>query len=111
MKGNRLKNQGYFVSRLKNSGYAVLKLKLKYSEVDPRAWTIVINPKSSNVFCTCYINANNNNLKESSYGEVYFELYDGGQYLPKKIKISTSSIEVFLTYLSEYGVVGDNTTK
>lgn len=103
---NKLTNQGYFVSRLKNSGYSILRLDVPYSDIDPRAWTIIINPGSANIFCTCYVNANKDSIKESFFGDNYFELHDGGQYLPSKFKLSTSSIEVVVTYLIENGIIG-----
>jgi len=105
---NRLNSQGYFISRLKGCGYNVSRLDVDYSDVDPRAWTIVINPGSASVLCTCYVNANKDNLKESSIGDNYFELYDGGQFLPQKFKLSTSSIEVIVTFLVEHGIQGNS---
>lgn len=102
---NKLNNQGYFIKRLRDSGYIVNRLELDYSQSDPRAWTVIIDPGNASVFCTCYINANKENLKESNLGENYFELYDGGQYLPSKFKLNTSSIEVILSFLNQYGII------
>jgi hypothetical protein len=103
---NKLNNQGYFSSRLKNSGYQISRLEINYSKTDPRLWSIVINPGEASVLCTCYVNANKNNLKDSVLGDNYFELYDGGQFLPQKMKLNTSSIEVIVNFLVEHGVVG-----
>ncbi len=103
---NKLNNQSYFIKRLRDSGYIVIRIDLTYSEADPRAWTVVIDPGGASVFCTCYYNANKDDLKESNLGENYFELYDGGQYLPSKFKISTNSMEVILSFLNQYGIIG-----
>ncbi len=104
---NKLNNQGYFISRLKNCGYTISRLDIDYSHADPRIWSIVINPGSASVICTCYVNANKDNIKESTLGDNYFELYDGGQFLPQKFKLNTSSIEVIVTFLVENGIQGN----
>lgn len=103
---NKLNNQGYFVKRLRDSGYIVIRVDLDYSQLDPRAWTVIIDPGGASVFCTCYINANKDNIKESNIGDNYFELYDGGQYLPAKFKLNTNSMEVILAFLNQYGITG-----
>ena len=104
---NKLNNQGYFVNRLKNCGYSVSRLDIDYSDVDPRSWTVVINPGSASVLCTCYVNGSKENIKRSAIGDNFFELYDGGQFLPNKLKLTTSSIEVVVTYLVENGILGN----
>ena len=88
---------GYFIKRLKDSGYVVEKLFNEYSEIDPRSWTIIVDPKFASIFITCY-----NNYEE--LGDECFELSDGGQYIPEKIKLKTSSIEVLIEYLSRFGI-------
>ena len=108
---NKLNNQGYFINRLTNCGYSVSRLDINYSHLDPRLWTIVINPGHASVICTCYVNANDRNIKESFLGEGYFELYDGGQFLPKKFKLKTSSIEVIVSHLVEHGIIGETFNK
>lgn len=102
---NKLNNQGYFVKRLRDCGYVVNRLDIEYSYSDPRAWTIIIDPGNANVFCTCYVNANKDDIKSSTIGDNYFELYDGGQFLPQKFKLNTSSIEVIVTHLNDYGII------
>ena len=99
----KITNLGWFTMRLRESGYIVTKLDINYSHNDPREWTIVIDPGTASVFCTLYKNANKDNLKESQLGEFYFELYDGGQFLPN-MKYKTSSIEVILEYLNKHGI-------
>jgi len=95
---NKITTQSYFVKRLKDSGYVVYKIFDEYSEADPRSWTVMIDPGQASIFCTCYVNHNN------MFGESYFELYDGGQYIPEKFKLKADSIEVIITYLVKYGI-------
>jgi hypothetical protein len=95
---NKVTNQSYFVKRLKDSGYIVYKIFDNYSEADPRAWTVMIDPGVASVYCTCYQNS------KEMFGESYFEFYDGGQFLPEKFKLKTDSIEVILTWLVKYGI-------
>jgi len=94
---NKLTTMGYFIKRLRDSGYVVDKLYGNYSYNDPRAWSVVIDPRGASVFCTCYHNAN-------ELGESHFEIYDGGLFIPGRFKIRTSSIEVFIEYLVKFGI-------
>lgn len=87
---------GYFMKRLRDSGYRVEKLYTHYSEMDARRWTVVIDPDKASVFCTCYENY-------CDLNETFFEIYDGGQYLPT-YKIKTESIDVLLEHLNKYGI-------
>jgi hypothetical protein len=103
---NKLNNQSYFIKRLRDSGYVVNRLDFEYSYRDPRAWTVIIDPGNSSVFCTCYINANKDDIRESNIGDNYFELYDGGQFLPQKFKLNTNSVEVIMSFLNQYGIIG-----
>lgn len=96
---NKLTTQGYFIKRLRDSGYVVDKLYSNYSETDPRCWTIVIDPGYASIFCTCYQN-------DPNIGESYFEIYDGYQFLPGRFKIKTSSIEIFIEHLVNFGING-----
>lgn len=94
---NKITTLSYFIKRFKDSGYVVEKIFSDYSEADPRSWTVIIDPSVASVFVTCY-----NNFKE--YGDEFFELSDGGQYIPEKLKIRTSSVEVLMEYLTEFGI-------
>lgn len=94
---NKITTQSYFIKRLKDSGYHVWKIYEAYSEGDPRAWTIVIDPGGASIFCTCYINS-------GEFGVTAFELYDGGQFTPEKLKICTESIEVIIAYLVKFNI-------
>jgi len=95
---NKLSTLGYFKKRLRDSGYMVDDLFRSYSIIDPRAWSVVIDPRGASIFCTCYQN-------DPELGESYFEIYDGGQFVtPSRVKIKTNSIEVFVSYLVRYGI-------
>ena len=98
MSGNKLTTMGYFKKRLRDSGYRVEDLYRSYSHGDPRTWSVVIDPGVASVFCTCYENA-------EQQGETYFEIYDGGQFIPGRFKVQTSSIEVFVEYLTKFGII------
>ena len=93
---NKLTTLGYFLKRLRDSGYYAHKLFTEYNEADCREWTIIIDPGYSSVFCTCYV-------QDPAFGETFFELYDGGQYIPGRLKIQTDSFEVFVYHLVELG--------
>lgn len=94
---NKITTPSYFIKRLRDSGYIVWKLYDGYSEADPRAWTVVIDPGGASVICTCYLNT-------KDFGITTFELYDGGQFVPEKIKIATESIEVIISYLVKFNI-------
>lgn len=95
---NKLTTLGYFMKRLRDSGYMVDRLYTNYSITDPRSWSVVIDPRCASIFCTCYQN-------DPELNASYFEIYDGGQFIkPGRVKIETSSIEVFITYLVKYGI-------
>lgn len=94
---NKLTTLGYFRKRLKDCGYNSVEVYRNFSETDPRVWTLVIDPGNASIFCTCYINY-------AEIGQSFFELYDGGQYIPGKFKISTSSFEVVVEYLNKLNI-------
>jgi hypothetical protein len=98
---NKLTTLGYILKRFRDSGYYASKLFAEYSQTDPRAWTIMIEPKTASVFCTCYIN-------DPYIGETFFELYDGNQYIPGRLNLKTSSFEIVVERLVEYGILGNN---
>lgn len=98
---NKLTTLGYTLKRLRDSGYIAHKLFSDYSESDTRAWSIIIDPGKASVFCTCYVN-------DPYIGETFFELYDGNQFIPTRLKIQTSSFEVLVEQLVKFGIVGTN---
>ena len=96
---NKLTTLGYFLKRLRDSGYYAYKLYDDYSNSDSRLWTIVIDPKVSSIFCTCF-------SCDANFGDddPYLELSDGGQYLPIRLKIKTMSFEILIENLVKYGI-------
>ena len=100
---NRLASQGYFIKRLRDSGYHVERLFSAYSVSDPRMWTIIINPKGASLLCSCYANHGEAEGIPST-SSCFFEVFDGGQYIPGRLNIDTDSMEVFITYLMQYGI-------
>ena len=96
---NKLTTLGYFLKRLRDSGYIANKLFADYGEQDIRCWTILIDPEKTSVLCTCYVN-------DPYFGETYFELFDGNQYIPGCYKIQTSSFEVIVEHLVKHGIIG-----
>lgn len=96
---NKLTTLGYILKRLRDSGYLANKLFAEYGEADPRSWTIMIDPGGSSVFCTCYVN-------DPYIGDTYFELFDGNQYIPGRLNLKTSSFEVLVEHLVNYGIIG-----
>ena len=100
---NKLTTLGYTLKRLRDSGYMANKLFADYGEADPRAWTILIDPGIASIFCTCYIN-------DPYIGETFFELYDGNQFIPGRLKLQTSSFEVLVEHLVKYNIIGNKTS-
>lgn len=97
MAKNKLTTVGYFIKRLRDCGYVTDKIFTDYSNNDSRSWTVVVDPKFTSVFITCYNN-------ENYFGEEYFEIHDGGQYIPDRFKLKTSSIEMVINYLVKYNI-------
>lgn len=98
---NKLTTMGYFVKRLRDNGYVVDRLYGNYAFSDPRTWTVVIDPGQASIFCTCYHNGYD---KDDNSVSNYFEIYDGGQFIPGRYKIETNSIEQFISYLVKFGI-------
>ena len=95
MSKNKLTTVGYFIKRLRDSGYVTDKVFSDYGDHDPRAWTVIVDPRFTSVFITCFNNHN-------SFGEEYFEMHDGGQFIPERFKLKTSSIETVIEYLVKF---------
>jgi len=94
---NKLTTMGYFVKRLRDSGYVIDRGFNGYSMIDSRSWTVVIDPGCASIFCTCYQN-------DPEPGSHYFEMYDGGKFIPGRLKLETNSIETFIEYLVKFGI-------
>lgn len=101
---NKITTLGYFKKRLRDSGYNVEDLFRGYAITDPRSWTVIIDPGRASIFCTCYSNANAENIKQSQLDDFYFELYDGSQFIPGKWCVKTSSIEVVIEHLMKFNI-------
>ena len=97
MSKNKITTCSYFIKRLRDSGYVADKLFSDFSYTDPRSWVAVVDPTVASVLITCYNNHN-------EIGEEYFEMHDGGQFIPERFKIKTSSIEVIIEYLVKFGI-------
>jgi hypothetical protein len=100
---NKITTVSYFIKRLRDSGYIADKVFTDYSEQDARCWTVVIDPRNASVFITCF---NNKNF----FGEEYFEITDGNQFIPENFKLKTSSIEVLIEYLVKFGINNKSNT-
>lgn len=94
---NKIFTPGYLVKRLRESGFIVIKMWQKYSESDPRQWTILIDPGEANLFLTCYINY-------PSFGDTSFEFNDGGNRWPRNFMLNTGSMEVLILQLLERNI-------
>lgn len=101
---NKVTTLGYFRKRLKDCGYDCVDAFKNFCDTDPRSWCVVIDPNKASIFCTCYINF-------PELGNNYLELYDGGQLIPGKIKIQTSSFEVFVEYLNKLNICNKSLVK
>lgn len=102
---NKISTPSYFMKRMRDSGYVTIEIFRNYSEMDPRRWTIMIDPGCASIYCTCYENASPEDMKKSQIGDFYYELYDGGQFVPGRFAIKTSSIEVIIQHLSDFGII------
>jgi hypothetical protein len=97
---NSIKTPSYFIKRLKDSGFIVWKIFDDYGVHDPRCWTVLVDPKGSSVFITCFLN-------KEFHGDIMFELNDGGQKILKNLSLKTESLEVIITHLISAGVKND----
>ena len=91
-KKNKLKTAGYFIKRLKDNGFVTLRIFDKYSEADPRKWTVLVDPTGASVFITCFENS-------PFKGEYLFNFDDGNQNFKGNFSLRTDSIEVVVQRL------------
>tara|TARA_R100001163_G_scaffold63170_1_gene54700 strand:- start:496 stop:837 length:342 start_codon:yes stop_codon:yes gene_type:complete len=96
-KKNKLKTPGYFIKRLKDNDFVTLRIFDKYSESDPRKWTVLIDPSGSSVYVTCFENT-------PFKGEYLFQFNDGNQMFKGNLSLKTDSIEVVVQKLLKSGV-------
>lgn len=102
---NKITTLGYFKNRMRAAGYTIMDVFDKYSDLDPRAWTVILDPGCASIFITLYKNASQDDIKKSELDSFYFEMYDGGQFLPTNMKYKTNSMEVLLTYLNDKNII------
>ena len=74
-----------------------LKMFNAYSDVDPRRWTVLVDPGYHSVYITCFTN------KEEK-GDVLFVFDDGGNNFNKGFYLKTNSIEVVINQLIDKGI-------
>tara|TARA_R100001510_G_C7612870_1_gene175871 strand:- start:692 stop:1027 length:336 start_codon:yes stop_codon:yes gene_type:complete len=96
-KKNKLKTPGYFIKRLKDNDFVTLRIFNKYSQSDPRRWTVLIDPSGSSVYVTCFENT-------PFRGEYLFQFNDGNQLFKNNLSLKTDSIEVVVQKLLKSGV-------
>jgi len=96
-KKNKLKTAGYFIKRLKDNDFVTLRIFDKYSESDPRKWTVLIDPGGTSVYVTCFENT-------PFKGEYLFNFNDGNQIFNNNFSLKTDSIEVVVSKLLKSGV-------
>lgn len=98
---NKIDTPGYLLKRLRQSGFIAIRLFNKFSDSDPRRWTIMIDPAGASIFVTCYENY-------PDVEDISFEFNDGGQNWPKNFFLKTKSVEVILYQLIEKGIASYN---
>ena len=103
-KKNKLKTAGYFIKRLKDNGFVTLRIFDKYSEADPRKWTVLVDPTGASVFITCFENT-------PFKGEYLFNFDDGNQNFKGNFSLRTDSIEVVVQRLLSNNVCQKTASK
>ena len=93
---NKLKTASYFTKRLKDSGFETWKIFNKYSESDPRRWTVLIDPGGASIYITCFEN-------KPFYNEYLFTFDDGNVNFKPGFSLKTDSIEVVVNRLLSNG--------
>tara|TARA_R100000008_G_C3480197_1_gene113459 strand:+ start:284 stop:619 length:336 start_codon:yes stop_codon:yes gene_type:complete len=96
-KKNKLRTPGYFIKRLKDNDFVTLRIFNKYSQSDPRKWTVLVDPAGSSVYITCFENT-------PFKGEYLFSFNDGNQLFNNNFSLKTDSIEVVVQRLLKSGV-------
>ena len=99
---NKITTCGYFLNRLRDSGFIAIRIFKEYGILDPRRWTIMVDPGFSSLLITCYEN-------KDFQGDIVFEFNDGGNKFPKNYSIKTKSMEIIVTMLIERGILQKTT--
>lgn len=97
MANNKIDTPAYLIKRLRESGFIVIRLFTKFSLVDPRKWSIMVDPGGASVQITCYENY-------PMPRDITFEFNDGNMRWPKNFMLQTRSVEVILLQLIEKNV-------
>jgi len=95
---NKVTTCGYFIKRLRDNGYIVNRIFNDYCSTDSRKWTIMIDPKHSALYITCYMN-------KDWYGDLMFEIHNGNEF--KNLQLKTDSMEVIITKLIDKDITPD----
>ena len=96
-KKNKLRTPGYFIKRLKDNDFVTLRIFDKYSESDPRKWTVLVDPGGASVYVTCFENT-------PFKGAYLINFNDGNQKINNNFSLKTDSIEVVVSKLLKSGV-------
>ena len=96
-KKNKLRTPGYFIKRLKDNDFVTLRIFNKYSQSDPRKWTVLVDPAGSSLYITFFENT-------PFKGEYLFSFNDGNQLFNNNFSLKTDSIEVVVQRLLKSGV-------
>lgn len=102
IKKNNIHTLSYFKKRLKDNGYIVWDIMNSYSGVDPRKWTVLLNPSIESIYITCMVN------RETIGDAPEFQLDDGGMRFQKNLTLKTSSMEVLINMFIKKGIVPDD---
>lgn len=94
---NKLTTCGYFTKRLRDNGFVVIRSFSDYSQIDPRKWSIIVDPSGASLVITCYQNKDDRD-------DVVFEFNDGGAYFRKNFLLKTDSMEIVITNLIEHNI-------
>jgi hypothetical protein len=94
---NKITTGSYFIKRLRDSGFVTIRLFDEYAILDPRRWSIMVDPGRASLIITCYEN-------KDFRGDVVFEFNDGGNKFIKNFNMKTKSMEVIITTLIEKGI-------
>ena len=84
------------MKRLRDNGYIVNRIYNEYKPSDPRRWTVMVDPKNSALYITCYMN-------KDWYGDLIFELHNGNEF--KNLQLKTDSMEVIITKLLDKNIL------
>jgi hypothetical protein len=94
---NKITTGSYFIKRLRDSGFVTIRLFKDYAMLDPRRWSIMVDPGGASLIITCY-------ESKEFRGDIVFEFNDGNNKFIKNFNLKTKSMEVIITTLIEKGI-------